>query len=483
TFKIEHGDLMQWRVMDVSMWVGHKAYIEIIDDGPGYAAVSKILAADDTAQPLPAPNYLILQMLDDIDLTSAEQLAERYQDLVQKTLQRWRQGELTRDDSDRLELLSQIVTNEALPLLPGQDVPPPDGLAELQEKQRELEKNLPAPRRALAMIDGTAWNERVYIRGNPKTLGDEVPRRLLEALGGLERPAPKQGSGRLELARQLVDPANPLTARVMVNRLWKHHFGEGLVRSVDNFGVLGEAPSHPELLDYLATQFVQKGWSIKQMHKLLVLSNTYQMASKPGDAKAEETDPQNKLLHRMPIRRLEAEAIRDSLLTISGRLDPKLYGPGVMPHLTPHMSGRGRPGVSGPLDGNGRRSIYINVRRNFLTPMFLAFDYPIPFTTIGKRTSSNVPAQALILMNNPLVAEQAQLWAKRSLAEGKLSPQERIEKLYVQAFARPPLEGELKEGLTFVQEQGKLYGNPDDLRLWTDFCHVLFNVKEFIFIN
>jgi hypothetical protein len=281
----------------------------------------------------------------------------------------------------------------------------------------------------------------------------------------------------------MTDPNNPLLARVMVNRLWKHHFGEGLVRSVDNFGVLGELPTHPELLDFLAAEFVKQNWSIKALHRLMVLSSTYQMASTITDAKAVQADAQNKLLHRMPIRRLEAEAIRDAILTVSGRLDPKPFGPGVLPFLTAHMAGRGRPDRSGPLDGDGRRSIYINVRRNFLTPMFLAFDYPIPFTSIGKRTASNVPAQALILLNNPFVTQQAELWSRKALAEPNLTPEQRIRKLYITAFARQPEPNELTDALKFLDEQGRLRGAPNHPQAWADLCHVLFNVKEFIFIN
>jgi hypothetical protein len=273
-----------------------------------------------------------------------------------------------------------------------------------------------------------------------------------------------------------------LLPRVMVNRIWQHHFGEGIVRSPDNLGVLGQAPTHPELLDFLAGEFVRRGWSVKEMHRLMVLSSAYRMASR-SDAISEERDPQNKLLPRMPIVRLEAEAVRDAILAVSGRLDDKFYGPGVMPHLTAFMEGRGRPPMSGPLDGSGRRSVYLNVRRNFLTPMFLAFDYPIPFSTMGKRSVSNVPAQALTLMNNPFVLQQAELWAKRVLAEPGLTPAQRVAQMYVSAFGRPPTEAEQAEALAFVEEQGRQYGRADDTRAWTDLGHVLLNVKEFIFIN
>ena len=351
-------------------------------------------------------------------------------------------------------------------------------LADLLRQCAEREAALPAPRRGPAITDGTPWTPRVYIRGNPKTPGDEVPRRFLEVLVGQVPSAPRRQRG-LQLADRLTDSANPLTARVMVNRLWQHHFGEGLVRSVDNFGVLGEKPTHPELLDWLAAEFVRQGWSIKKMHRLMLLSRAYQMASLADDRVAEERDPQNKLLHRMPIRRLEAEAVRDSILAVSGRLDPKMYGPSVPPHLTAHMVGRGRPGQSGPLDGAGRRSIYLGVRRNFLTPMFLAFDYPIPFTTMGRRSVSNVPAQALTLLNNPFVVQQAEIWARRVLAQPGRSATQRVNEMYLTAFGRPPSKSELADALKFLEEQGKA----DDSRAWADLCHVLMNVKEFIFIN
>jgi hypothetical protein len=160
-----------------------------------------------------------------------------------------------------------------------------------------------------------------------------------------------------------------------------------------------------------------------------------------------------------------------------------MYGTGPLPYLTPHMVGRGRPAQSGPLDGDGRRSVYLNVRRNFLNPMFLAFDQPIPFTTIGRRSVSNVPAQALTLLNNPFVTQQAERWAKRVLADPKRTPTERVASMYVAAFGRPPTDEETKEALAFLAEQSKEYGKADDPRAWADLGHVLFNVKEFIFVN
>jgi hypothetical protein len=355
-------------------------------------------------------------------------------------------------------------------------------LAEFAQAKKRLEDALRYNRKVMALIDGSPEDDRVHLRGSPHKFGDLVPRRFLEAFAGPERPASASGSGRLELAEQMVEPSHPFVARVLVNRIWKHHFGEGLVRTPDDFGNMGQPPTHPELLDFLTGEFVQAGWSIKKLHRMLVLSRTYQIASTAADPRADEVDPQNKLLHRMNLRRLEGEAIRDAILAVSGRLNEKMFGPGVLPYLTPFMVGRGRPGSSGPLDGDGRRTVYLNVRRNFLAPMLLAFDYPIPFSTIGRRSVSNVPAQALALMNNPFVLQQAEVWAQRTAAQ-KSGPKDRVREMYVSAFGRPPTAEEEQNALSFVDEQSRQYPAGEPLRPWADLAHVLFNVKEFIFID
>jgi hypothetical protein len=202
----------------------------------------------------------------------------------------------------------------------------------------------------------------------------------------------------------------------------------------------------------------------------------------------EQADPQNLLFHRANVNRLEGEAIRDAILAVSGRLDRKQFGASVPVHLTPFMQGRGRPANSGPLDGDGRRSIYIAVRRNFLPPMMLAFDTPVPFSTVGRRNVSNVPAQALILMNDPFVVEQAKLWAKKVLADRGKTPEQRIERMYLEAFARSPAPPELRAAVEFLGSQAREYGIGDDQvandeRAWGDLAHVLVNAKEFQFID
>ncbi len=351
----------------------------------------------------------------------------------------------------------------------------------LAEQAKLLAQVKTASRLAPAMLDGSGVDEFVFLRGNYKTPGAAVPRRFLEALAGPERLPTAKGSGRLELARLMTDPARtPLLPRVMVNRVWHHLFGRGLVASTDNFGVLGERPTHPELLDYLTDRFIKDGWSVKKLIRTLVLTRAYQQSS-AIDKQADQIDPQNLLLHRMRLRRLEGEAIRDAMLAVSGRLDRKMFGPSVPVFLTPFQDGRGRP-ASGPLDGNGRRSVYLSVRRNFLPAMLLAFDTPQPFSTVGKRSVSNVPAQALILMNDPFVRQQAELWAKRTLAQEK-TPRGRFVALYESAFARPPAAAELTACLDFVARQAQLDNrNAEDAAVWASLAHALFNTKEFIYL-
>ncbi len=449
---------MTWVTVDAGMWLGHLAYLEIadgaavnfsgttsaLDDGLGYIAVDEIRFSNRN-EPSPQMGNGSSEAV--VDLNAVV-------------------GALWKNRPDLADRLAATV-----------------GLA------RAIEPQIPAPTLGLAIADGTGVNEHIHVRGSHKTLGEVTPRRFLEVLGGSETSIATAGSGRLELAERMVDPAaNPLLPRVLVNRLWKHHFGEGLVKSTDDFGAMGRAPTHSELLDWLAAELVDRGWSIKALHRLICTSSTYRMSSVPA-GESERRDPTNVYLHRMNVRRLEAEAIRDTLLAVSGRLNPVLYGPSVPVHLTSFMDGRGRPGRSGPLDGDGRRGVYLNVRRNFLNPMMLAFDAPVPFSTMGRRNVSNVPAQALTLLNDPFVAACARLWAAHVLAGPERSAQSRLDELYLRAFCRRPTAAESLASLAFLS------GSPPSaaastgrkpqstLETWADFCHVLINMKEFIFVN
>ncbi|MBM4016556.1 MAG: DUF1553 domain-containing protein, partial [Planctomycetes bacterium] len=337
---------------------------------------------------------------------------------------------------------------------------------------------------APVLLDGSPFDESLLIRGSPRTPAEAIPRRFLEALDGdAPLPAGARGSGRLALAERLVAPGNPLVPRVAVNRIWHHLFGRGLAASVDDLGTLGSAPSHPELLDTLAAEFVADGGSQKRLIRRLVLSRTYGIDSVAGDARAEEIDPANVLLHRMPVRRLTAEQLRDAMVVAAGALDPRIGGPPVPIHLTPFMDGRGRPG-DGPLDGAGRRTLYLSVRRNFLDPFLLAFDFPNPAATCGRRSVSNVPAQSLALMNGELVQSLARRAAERLLAAPPAPVAGQVETLLRSVLGRPPAPGEAALLLAWLERERAARGPAAAaLELWTDLAHTLLASKSFRFLD
>jgi len=344
---------------------------------------------------------------------------------------------------------------------------------------------------APAFLAANGMDEHVLLRGSPRSLGEIAPRGPPSCLGdaapGRTIDADTDGAARLALAEQLTSADNPLVARVAVNRVWHHLFGRGLVATVDDFGHMGELPTHPELLDRLSTDFVRDGWSLKALIRRIALSATYRQGSQPA-AGSLEADPSNHLWHHVPRRRLDGEVLRDAVLSLSGRLEHQLYGPPVPVHLTSFMEGRGRPGTSGPLDGDGRRSIYLTVRRNFLNPFFSVFDTPQPASTVGRRAVSNVPAQALTLLNDPFVHAEAERWAQSVLDETAADEGVRIDAFYRAALARPPTEAERAACQAFLQRQAGLHeqgpeadGWIDDPRPWTDLAHVILNLKEFAF--
>ncbi|MFM1902131.1 MAG: hypothetical protein RLZZ440_31, partial [Planctomycetota bacterium] len=342
---------------------------------------------------------------------------------------------------------------------------------------------------APAIQDGNGVDQFVLMKGSAARPGPLAPRRFLEAIDGPDQAGwPAHSSGRRELAERVIDPGNPLTARVAVNRIWHHLFGRGLVATPDNFGRLGEPAADPlaqALLDQLALRFVAEGWSVKRLVRQIVTSSTWRMGSAP-DPVAEERDPLNHLFHHAPLRRLEGEAIRDKILAVSGRLERQVGGPSVPVHLEEFHAGRGRP-PEGPLDGGGRRSIYTAIRRNFLPGFLLAFDFPVPFQAMGRRTVTNVPAQSLTLMNDPFVAEQAARWAAATLAEPGLTAAARIDRMYRAAFARGPEPAEQAAALEFLAaqatvHQGDFATDPPQPAAWSDLAHALINAKEFRFV-
>jgi hypothetical protein len=328
------------------------------------------------------------------------------------------------------------------------------------------------------MGDGSGVDAHVLLRGDHRTPGAVAPRRFLEALGGREVLAPPNGSGRLALADAVFAADAPLPARTFVNRIWHHLFGAGLAPSVDNLGALGEPPMDPDLLDWLARDCIAHGWSRKHVIRRIVTSATYRQQSSEVTA---EADPRNRLHHRQNVRRLEAEAVRDAILAVSGLLRSERFGPPVALPLEQFDEARGRPQQSGPIDGGGRRSIYLAVRRNFLAPMLLAFDLPTPFATVGARSTANVPAQSLTLLNDPFVHWACAHWAEH-LGALRADPDAGLEAAFRAAFARPPGPDERAQCRELLAAAAAVHGGGQgDPAAWADLLHCLLNTKEFTF--
>lgn len=458
-------DNEQWQkyIIDVSPYKGHKAYIEILPGGfqrhqyqlpeDAYIEAQYALSFD---KEWPVKVSLKSASLENINWAILDLQAGQ----IQKINKELKSGNLT---SHFPELKSALKKNQL------------------------LTKGLASQSFVYGVTDGFGINSPVFIRGNHEEPSEElVPRSFLSALpkGGI--PFTSQGSGRMELANAMLNEDNPLTSRVMVNRIWHHLFGRGIVETVDNFGLQGKLPSHPELLDFLAVKFQNEDWSIKEMIRSVVLTDAFKRSTLRGDDLL-EADPTNIYLASFPIRRLEAEAIRDGMLVASETLNDSLYGPPVATYLTDFMQGRGRPIVSGPLNGNGRRSIYMEVRRNFLEPMMTTFDRPIPFSTFGKRDVTNVPSQSLIIMNDPFVAKQAELMAHKLLAHKKFSFDQKISWIYMRTFSREPSTEELQKAKEFISMLQKIESHKEEeddyeLELWKQYCHSIFNFKEFIYL-
>jgi hypothetical protein len=365
--------------------------------------------------------------------------------------------------------------------------PPPtaEQLTALRGEEKKLKETLPAFPMAMAVEDGTIENVRVHIRGSHLTQGTEVPRRFPQILSAENQsPVSKERSGRLELAKWLSSPEHPLTARVFVNRIWHWHFGAGLVRSPDNFGRLGERPTHPELLDWLAVEFVESGWSIKHLHRLILLSSTWQQVS----GTPLPTDPENVLLTRMNRRRLTAEEIRDSLLQVSGELDRSIGG-SILP--TPNRKYvTSTTNVNPEIYDSNRRSIYLPVVRSALYDVFSAFDFADPNVISGTRQSTVVASQALFMMNSQLVAKQMKKLADQLLADDQLSDGDRVRVLFQSAFSRVSTGSETARAIGFVKEYQRRWAvaDPDRMaeshqRAWQALCRAIVGTNEFVFVD
>jgi mono/diheme cytochrome c family protein len=372
----------------------------------------------------------------------------------------------------------------------------------------QLEMTHPAaPARAMVVEDlPKPHDSPVFIRGEAENKGDMVPRRFLALVSGPNRPEFKNGSGRLELAAAITSKNNPLTARVMVNRIWLHHFGDGFVPTPDDFGTMSEDPSHPELIDYLASRFMDENWSIKKMHKLIMMSAVYQQST-ANNPRYAQIDPNNRLLWRANIRRLEFEPLRDSLLAIGGTLDKTMYG---RPERDPNSR---------------RRTIYAFIDRQNPADVLVNFDFANPDMTNGKRHQTTVPQQALFFMNSPLVVESAKKLVGRKDFAAISTDEDRVSFLYETIYQRKPSPEEIHLGLDFVSQQPSQervaavapsapvnvgrgqkpgpnanmlaanrpglmkrlgqQGTPSraPLNAWQEYAHALFQANEFSFVN
>jgi hypothetical protein len=436
------GEDWQWKNWSLKYWDGDRIHVEL-----STAADSAVLAktgnerswfgvrevvvrrrgegADAPGPPAAAREYLfpLVAALKGRTFSHPEQIGAAVSDLLAELAGRWGRGGSI-SDAEAL-LLDQCLRED---LLSNRVSELGEGKA-LLTQYRTLEAEVPVATRVPGVLESQGENQALFVRGDHRSPGDDVPRRLLDALGGEAYDTGQ--SGRLELAEDLVAADNPFTARVIVNRVWHYLFGSGLVRTTDNFGRLGEEPSHPELLDHLAARFVAGGWSMKKLIRELMLTRTWQLDSTPSTI-AQTQDPENRLLSHANLRRLEAEAIRDTLLSVSGDLDATKFGE--------------------PVDGNSkRRSVYIRQRRNNLDQFLAAFDAPVPTATKGRRDVTNVPAQSLAMLNGDFARARAASWG-RAAELSKEQPDQLVERLFREALGRGPTEAEAAGALSLVEE-------------------------------
>jgi hypothetical protein len=354
-----------------------------------------------------------------------------------------------------------------------------DRLKQLESDLAALKKNAPpSPPRVMAvreMPDPGDWH--VHVRGGIRNLGPKVERGFLSVAWREPSPPaiPDDASGRLELAEWIANADNPLTARVMVNRIWHHLFGEGIVRTPDNFGATGQRPTHPRLLDWLAVRFVEEGWSVKRMIRLIVASRAYQMDSVAAGAVGPGAagDPENRMLSHQNRKRLDAEAIYDAMLSISGELDLTAGGLTMRPGTRASYGYDFQP---------GRRGVYLPVFRNAILDLFEVFDFADPNLVIGDRPVSTLPTQALYLLNSPLVMRQAERAAKRLLADerfAELDAAGRVDFIYERTLGRPATAGERDLTLRHVAS----FGEGDAVKAWASVQHALFASLDFRYVD
>jgi hypothetical protein len=469
-------------------WKGLRAHIEILTrDAKPYIGVTKdpsylersngrssfgVLKIVAHPRHVAMPEYKVVPsaLLEKAITTRDEAVGEVVQSLAQ-ALERLSDGEATSTD---VRWLNVWIASGLLNVAPADDA----RLLEIVKEYRECEGKIPQPRWAPGVYEDRLPVKQAWLaRGDHKSPRKEMERGYLSALKNVSPTFPSDMGGRLELAQAITNPHNPLTARVYVNRVWNWLFGEGIVRSVDNFGRLGEAPSHPELLDELAARFIEEGWSTKTLIRHLVTSQAWQRATTPT-VEALGQDADNRLWSHMKVRRIDAESVRDSMLLVAGNLKRPDGGLGALTYYQSVLEPN-KQSPPGPVDGGGRRSIYLEVRRNFPYDFLLSFDFPRPASPVGKRNTTIVPTQSLTLLNDPFVVHQSKLWGIR-VAKGDGETLEKIQFMYRELLGRNPRAEEL-QAATELWEKVNAEDGPETA--WHVFAHGMFNLKEFIFLR
>ncbi len=378
---------------------------------------------------------------------------------------------------------------------------------DLDEKVKTLNAGRPKPLPvAIGIVDSGPNPPKTNLlkRGDARSAGEEVEPAFVSILSTqaprIQPPRAETTGRRLALAQWIASPENPMTARVVVNRIWQHHFGDGLVRTANDFGKMGESPSHPELLDWLAAEFIASGWKWKPLHKLIMTSNTYRMSSDWSE-EAAAIDPDNRLLWRFSYRRLEAEPIRDATLAVSGQLNSEMGGPSIYPKIDAGiLAGQSRPGQGwGKSDERSasRRSVYIFVKRSVIVPLMEVLDAADSNEPCPRRNTSTVAPQALTLLNSEFMNQQARHFADRLVRECGNDPAMQIERAYRLALARAPSTAELDAGVEFFRDRrasiiakrpaaGAATDQPlpdPDREALAAFCLVVLNLNEFVYID
>ena len=406
--------------------------------------------------------------------------AQYVRDWLSGVIRRWRDEEST---DDEIQLLNNLLVTAWI----SKNSDHPE-FKELVANYRELESKIQTPKTVNTLEDiDDGVNYRLNIRGSYYELGDAIPRGYLRVLAGGSEPHAfdVNQSGRLELAELVVNPENPLTARVYVNRIWHWLFGAGIVDTPSNFGKLGGAPSHPELLDWLATQFVENGWSTKHLMREILMSHTWRQSGVVS-SRALDTDPTNRLLHHFPTQRLTAECIGDAMLAVSGSLDDKLFGHPINPYRTAENDMKYL--FSGPVDNNGRRMIYTKVTIMEPAKFLSTFNQPDPKIPTGRRDLTNTPIQALALLNDPFVVEMANNWSTEVTEDGNSQPEDRLYHMLREAYSRDISLEEVSKWKSAVEDLARLHEiSPTKImesqKLWADVAHAIFNSKEFIYVR